>query len=731
MAGIIDFTNAMFDSVNTASNIVNDYTTKQAKTSTDYKQLKLKADITDKMNEIRSSSKSEEWPTLINDFFEKTKSDMMNPDSPYYCKNNLQADMFNPILEEARIEVNNKVGQMVWNADRDKALVDYSNMLESAAKTETPENYLKIANQGASDLRSLNYIGEGDLQTQLDNNYVKAYNLAATNYFDNTVDAAIKRGDSEQTVIDMVFKNMPQLTGLDTKGLPKLHDDTQLKQNCEKIFRQNYKAKLADMQQGNANKLSEINQQMHQARTEEEKLTIARQGQMAMNTMTGNMLNENDRNKYAAYFDYEIKGGASGGRSASAALNKLDPKDEALFWYNAIQNANETTVYNAWNNFKDRVLFKYQQATGDENATWVNVEQAYPVLGNFLEEAKKHLPAPLQDVISTAESALEVALGSKDNDEANAVMDAVYDLIYETPLKDLSETGIKDLKGRTVRLINARVGNVLEKKFKKEGYFDNYAGMDTLSNYQEGVFESKEQRMAKAMYERDSNPDLVYTKANGLAVPFALTEGLSRLENDERGELKDLLISQIGVEGVKALIEKQTGKPVEDLDKDFSKIVNASYVSDGVNDVTAQRIYTIDGMDYKFNSPDGKTIVLQKKKNGYKPGTKEAYPWETTKTVSQQKAYDSPKETAKRTEEEVKKIVNKTDWNNTEIPSGGFTYTDDNGKEQKLTYTDPDGEEKVINQAYWKRLRSKEKQRIIMEFMEKNPEAAKKWLDSL
>ena len=55
----------------------------------------------------------------------------------------------------------------------------------------------------------------------------------------------------------------------------------------------------------------------------------------------------------------------------------------------------------------------------------------------------------------------------------------------------------------------------------------------------------------------------------------------------------------------------------------------------------------------------------------------------------------------------------------------------ENGEEKAFTYTDPEGEEKTITQTYWKHLRPKERERIIREFIEQNPEAAQKWLTSL
>ena len=716
-------TDAIFGALDTGATIANDYVTNQAKLSTQNKQIKLKSDIQEKMLEIQRSNTSDQWETKINDYFQSIKSGMSDKNSPYYCKNNLQAEMFTPILDEARVNVTGEVKQLVYKADREKAIVDYRNSLALLSQTESGQNYINKANELAKNLFDCGYITREQYQTQLDTNFNTAYIDTATKAFDGTVEAAIKRGDSKENLIKMALDNVTSLMGIDTDGLPKTFDKEAMNKTLKKTFEQNYNAYLADYQQGNANKLSEINQQMRQASTAEDKLAIARRGQQTLSRMTGNMLSEDDRNKYAAYFEYELKGGSNGSSGSSSALKKLNPDDRMKFYFNAIENSNETSVYDAKKDLNDELLAEFREITGNPNANIVDVQQAFPEVGAFLKEARNHLPPDLKDVISFAENAINATLNTKDNkkkyeEEFNGIMEAVYEIVFDADIKNAGPDAKKEIKARVIRAINANLGGVLEKQKDYKEYFGkDYEGIKTLSDYREGVIESKEARMAKAMQERDANPDLVYTKENGLEVPFALQKGLASLENDERDELKQL-------------IKAQTGRDVDDGEIDMH------YESDGKNDVTARRRYTIDGWDYRFRTEDGKHIILEKKKNS-KPGDKaqnEAQDnkgWEIVKTVSQQKEYDSPKAVTKRTEKEVTSIVKKTNWKNTTIPAGGFTYTDDDGKEQKLTYTDPEGEEKPINQSYWKLLRPAEKTRIIMDFMEKNPEAAEKWLKSI
>ena len=715
MAKITDLMNAMLDSANTVNNVYDDYLTNDAKRSTENKQIRLKKDIQDKMMEIQRSSNSDEWQTKMDGYFQNLKSEMSNKDSPYYCKNNLQADMFTSILDQAQVTVSGEVQQLVYKADRNHALVEYQNTLETLAQTETPENFLRLGNEAARNLRECGFIDEDELQKQYNYIYDKCYINTATNYFDNNVEEAIRRGDSEQTVIDMVFSKMPELTAIDTAGLPRLRDTTQLKDTLTSTMKQKYRAKQQDIWDETEKTCAQIYDSIMDQTTADGRNTQRMQGRVFLDSVKNTGLISADQlSKWTARFaleDYYSPEGTTTSSQRKAAASKMNPDDYMEFYFNAIENGDASTVYNAWKDCQDDMLEEFRNITGNQNATIIDLEKAYPKAGAFLKKAKERLPADFQDVVTSAENVLKSALNTKDDkkkyeEELNSSLDLVYDIVFDADIKNMGPDAKKELKTRVIRALNANLGGVLEKQKDYKEYFGkDYEGIKTLSDYREGVIEGKEKRMAKAMKERDANPDLVYTKANGVEVPYALKEGLARLENDERSEIKEL-------------IKSRTGKDIADGD------IKMSYESDGRNDVTARRRYTINGTDYRFRTEDGEHIILEEKKNGTSG-------WQQVKTVSQEKEYNSPKAVAKRTEKEVETIVNSTNWKKTNIPNGGFTYTDDDGTEQKLTYTDPEGEEKPITQTYWKYLRANEKKRIIIDWMDKNPEAAEKWLSSL
>lgn len=328
MAKITELTNALLDSANTVSNVYDNYLSNDAKRSTQNKQIQLKADINQQMMEIQRSSTSDQWETKINDYFQKVKGEMSNKNSPYYCKNNLQAEMFDSILQEAQVDVSNKVGQLVFNADKEKAIVDYRNNLTLLAQTEGGQEYINKANEMAKSLFDCGYISREQYQTQLDNNFNTAYINTATQAFNDSIDQALERGDSENKLIKMVLDNVTNLIGVDTEGLPKSFDKKAINSNLEKTLKQDYRAHLADMQQQNANKLAEINQQLNQTTSKQDRNLIARRGQLAMNNMPGLKLSEDDRNKYSALFKYYLDDDGTGSGSGSTGSGSKKPTDK-------------------------------------------------------------------------------------------------------------------------------------------------------------------------------------------------------------------------------------------------------------------------------------------------------------------------------------------------------------------------------------------------------------------
>lgn len=410
MANFADFTMAAMDAANGVAGVLNDYNQKEAKRSTQNKQIQLKADLQDQMDQIRRSSTSDEWESKINDYFQRVKGDMSNKNSPYYCKNNLQAEMFNSILDEAQVSVSGEVKQLVFKADREKAIVDYRNGLTLLAQTESGQSYIDKANEMAKNLFDCGYITREQYQTQLDTNFNSAYIDTATKAFDGTVEEAIKRGDSKENLIKMALDNVTSLMGIDTDGLPKTFDKEAMNKTLKKTFEQNYNAYLADYQYQNVSKLAGIYQEMNQATSQQDIIAIAREGQRMMDGMTGNALSNNDREEYSRYFKIALAGGVSGSGSGGGSTKGLEEFEkyakasplQAYQWvkegkldnsYGAIsvmsQTLYEGLMYGTW---KENANKDMQQRQSDWDMLYSGRLSENALASKVIEELKKDFP---------------------------------------------------------------------------------------------------------------------------------------------------------------------------------------------------------------------------------------------------------------------------------------------------------------------------------------------------
>lgn len=330
MAKITEAVNALFDSANTVAGVVNDYTAKQAELSTRTKNIQLQTDINDELNRIKQSSTADKWNTEINGFFERVKSGMSNPESPYYCRNNLQARQFEAILDQNQVNVSEHVNNLVMQRQREERIVGVQNAKAQLAQMYSGQEYIDKCNELDRGLYEGGDIGPEDYQKQMDVNYLTGYRKMHTDVFDGSFSTALEKGKSAEGFWQDIKNAVPDLKARDIKGLEKILDKTATDENLKKEAYSYYNARLSDIQQGNANTLSEIEQRMRQSNTAEGKLNIALQGQQAMNSMLGLKLSENDRRKYAAVFELTINGGVKGSGSGSGSSKPSESFDELV-----------------------------------------------------------------------------------------------------------------------------------------------------------------------------------------------------------------------------------------------------------------------------------------------------------------------------------------------------------------------------------------------------------------
>lgn len=639
MSDFANFTQALFGAANTASNIVNDYTTNQAKLSTSNKQIRLQEDINNELENIRRSSNYNDWQKNMNDFFERVKNGMSDKNSQYYCENNLQAEMFSSILEQNQVGISEKVNQMVFSAQRDHALVDYNNNLSLYANEYTGQDYVNKANEGAKLLYDCGYITEEQLQQQYDSNFERGYIDTNSKIYRDSVADAVKNGMSENEFIEAVKAKTEDLMAIDTSGLPKAFDKEAMDQTLEKNGRSDYRAYVQDIQNKNETRLSEIYANVLRCNTAEERNAVRRQGQYELSQMKGLQLDATVRTRYATYFALEdyLTGGTTTEGQAVTSLSKLPAKDQMEFYIGQWKKGSKgeeggiDNLYNAYNLFKDSVMKQAQEISPD--ATWTDIERECPVVMEFFEEAKKqfkNIPG-MQDILDNAEEMLGVINTDKDN--IGMAMDIVQDMLFEVDVSDMDGPTIQNYEKRIAIAFNSLYGRELEKKkdynWLKKDEDAKAANIEKITNFKLGVT-GQEKNLAAALQARANNPDLVYKDKNQqIQETYGndVRSGLIAIEAEEKKEIAKYI------------------KATEGKDINIGAISDA-YEEDGAYDVTANKVYTVGDYNYRLRSDDGKTIIMEKKKVGTKDSWQQVSAKEAeqangkanAKTVKEQKA---------------------------------------------------------------------------------------------
>ena len=327
MADLLNITNSVLDATSGVSKVFDDYQTKQANFSTQTKSIQLARDIDDQLARIRQSSPTEfkDWNTQINNFFEQVKSGMGDKNSPYYCKNNLQATEFQKILDQNQVNVSDQVNKLVEQQQIQKNRIDVNkailNLQESGL---SGQQFYDAAKEVINSAYAVGTYSQDEYEKLLDNIFYTGYTNMYENMFNETVGESIERGDSFETIWDMMQQYGSLMMKTDGDNMPVAFDKKAYDQQIKKTLQQSYNAKLADVQNANAGKLSELVQKMRQQETAEGKLSVARQGFNAMNSMKGIQLSTSQRDHYSDIFEFMLKTSGSGTGSGSGNVKKSD-----------------------------------------------------------------------------------------------------------------------------------------------------------------------------------------------------------------------------------------------------------------------------------------------------------------------------------------------------------------------------------------------------------------------
>ena len=281
----------------------------RAKIDTMHMQAQLEQDTNDFMLELQQDGNYEDWGKKADEFLQKRRAEMSNSDSPYYCRNNATARMFDSVLLNNRNSVQQKVGQMQLNYMQDQGRLTLDDTLNKYFQNKTSDqdyvdkcmNAINVASYGGVDENG-NEIKGGllnpDQKAQLMDTVVqKATYSSANDLWTKTIDEHPDWTQSERN--KYVEENTPAFTvngsteyaeGLDRKTfIQKASADANTqwrqhqKENNEAVYSQNsqiraglregkssaYYQALAQQKKIRAMKHSEISPEDQRIRDEE------------------------------------------------------------------------------------------------------------------------------------------------------------------------------------------------------------------------------------------------------------------------------------------------------------------------------------------------------------------------------------------------------------------------------------------------------------------------------
>jgi hypothetical protein len=298
-----------------------------------------------------------------------------------------------------------------------------------------------------------------------------AYENMYLNTFNDSLSDALTQNKSFESFWTDIENNMPVLKATDTDGLEKVFDKKSMNEAIKKTCQQNYNAKLSDMQQNNANALSQIVQEMRQKNSAEEKVSVARRGQMAMNRMQGLKLSETDRLQYSAIFELALGGGSlKGSGSGSGSGSKKPDKtfanfckaqpgealqmvidNDSLCPYDAAQIVSDTMV-KEWftGNFKENYDLDSQGRLEDYKNIYEHSTSAQTVTDAMLDKLIEKYPTAANYLKNNCSKLIsDIQKNPKEYGEASAgeLADFMRDWILSAPAKATDDDFVNALKG--------------------------------------------------------------------------------------------------------------------------------------------------------------------------------------------------------------------------------------------------------------------------------------------
>lgn len=633
--------NSLLNTTTQAATIADKLMRDRAQTEYFYAQSQLNKDYSDFISSLSKRNDYENFmPDAENWLNEQNKKLLGN------CKNNYQGELYKKLMTETRnsvltnvqsysqqkqfndmnamdqssINLNNETmsGQSAIDANTGilasqyaQGRVDAANYRASTLKSAASSITKDVYNYGQSIMNDIFNRPEGGdysevkkaLQDWLYNSEYNVKLLASSYANEEGLNKALETGEGYINIGDEI-------------------DKQEILSNVDKQLNAQWNALEKEKQEKHFSDITEMYSNLWTMEPTEQ-VSYAQKALRYIDSLTGKNLSSTQRTQAVNLFKPFAEGKASGNSGSSGNTKAL----ENLFKVNKesfIQQylAGNYSAYEAEAAFYNACLEEYEKFTGKK--TSINeLAKEFPDLYGFLDESQKAAPDWLKGIIKNEEKALtELIKENKLENGEELVSDhltLLWDILNSFKLKD--QKAIEERIGilRTER--NAIAGKKLDlvRKNQKTGNLD----------FQEGAW-GNEKKLAEALELMEQNPDMVYTDryGNTRTSLFANgSEGIERLDNAQLNQLAKVL-----------------GRNVDEL----KKVTTVEFEKDGKDDVTALRIFNVEGNQYRMRGSNGKLTIQKKNKNGE---------WEKVNTVSEQKAEEKT-QAKQNTKQNVEKSKN-------------------------------------------------------------------------
>lgn len=371
MGNILKVTDAILGATDTTTSIIRDHMQKEASLKTTQKKIQLQADINNKLREISTSGNWETWNKDINNFFQQKNDEMRQQDSVYYCKNNLEAEMFDQVLSDSLVNVTNRVALMAMQRQHEQNIVD-NNKAKMQLINSGIVGYDFIVQSDALD-DAANATGDytpNQLAGAKKSNVELGVKSLIELLYKDSVEDAINNDETPDSLWEKIKKHAKDnlsILGTRAEGL----DMESMYNSHENDIKQQYIAEIKDIQQRNESILADKNVELNQARSNKDILNIKKEGQRLMNGMLGIRLSNSDKNKYSAIFRIDLldkdgsgSGSGSGGKSDTfEQLIKYAP----LAALQSIRNGQAGNLYDAIGMVSSNLQQEWLQGDYKEN----------------------------------------------------------------------------------------------------------------------------------------------------------------------------------------------------------------------------------------------------------------------------------------------------------------------------------------------------------------------------